>query len=76
MAVSVYFDLSFLFVETYIFISRVQTNVSYLHVYLAHEWLAESDPVITPYEVLNRLFTAIYGIITGFFYRQVFASEV
>ena len=34
-------------------------------VYLAHENLAESDPVIIPYKVINSIFTTLYGIITG-----------
>ena len=33
--------------------------------YLAHEQSADSDPVIIPYMVINRRFTALYGIITG-----------
>ena len=33
--------------------------------HLAHEQLADSDPAIIPYKVMNRLFTTIYGLITG-----------
>ena len=36
-----------------------------LVIYLAHKQLADSDPVIILYKVVNRPFIALYGIITG-----------
>ena len=33
--------------------------------YLAHEKLADSDPDMIPYKVMNRMLITIYGIITG-----------
>ena len=33
--------------------------------YLAREKLADSDPVIIPYKVINRMFTTLYGLISG-----------
>ena len=34
-------------------------------VYIARENLAESDPLIIPYIVVNRRFISLYGIIIG-----------
>ena len=36
-----------------------------MRLYLAHEQLSDSGPAIIPYKVMTRLFTTIYGIITG-----------
>ena len=33
--------------------------------HLAHENLADTEPVIIPFKIVNILFTALYGIITG-----------
>ena len=32
---------------------------------LARNILADSDTMIIPYKVINRIFTTLYGIITG-----------
>ena len=46
--------------------------------YLVREKLADSNPVIIPYKVMNRMFTTIYGIIARslFIVHLIFASEV
>ena len=45
--------------------SKLYKRIRDQGVYLAHENLAESDPVIIPYKVINSIFTTLYGIITG-----------
>ena len=37
----------------------------YRLLYLAHKNLADSDPVIMPYKVVNIRFMPLYGVITG-----------
>ena len=44
--------------------------------YLTSDKKPDSEPVIIPYKVMNRLYTTLYGIIEMVTVRKVFAIEV
>ena len=52
------------YLTTHILFNQIITVLS-PKLYLARENLADNDPVIIPYMVVNRWFIALYGIISG-----------
>ena len=46
------------------------------YLYLSNEYLPDSDPVIIPYKVINRVFSTFYDIITWLYCPPRFLREV